>query len=130
MVDEVRYRLNNIEVDSLLSTGQLEQLIIDSNIMDIPQVYQQNALIKASGYLLDGRIIVLVNGTPYALIAPAIFTDFLASPDDKNMKSSFANFVKSIRILAAFFTLLLPGIYVAVSIFILKYYLQIYYFQF
>lgn len=115
LVDEVRYRLNNIEVDSLLSTGQLEQLIIDSNIMDIPQVLSTERPDKASGYLLDGRIIVLVNGTPYALIAPAIFTDFLASPDDKNMKSSFANFVKSIRILAAFFTLLLPGIYVAVS---------------
>ena len=68
LVDEVRYRLNNIEVDSLLSTGQLEQLIIDSNIMDIPQVLSTERPDKASGYLLDGRIIVLVNGTPYALL--------------------------------------------------------------
>ena len=115
LVAEVRYRLNNIEIDSLLSSGQLEQLIIDSNVMDIPQVLSTERPDKASSYLLDGRVIVLVNGTPYALIAPAIFTDFLGSPDDKNMKSSFSNFVKSIRILAVFFTLLLPGIYVAVS---------------
>ena len=44
--------------------------------MDIPQVLSTERPDKASGYLLDGRIIVLVNGTPYALIAPAIFTDF------------------------------------------------------
>ena len=117
LVAEARYRLSNLNVDSLLSSGQLEQLIIDSNIINVPQILSTERPDKASSYLLDGRIVFLVNGTPYALIAPAIFTDFLGSPDDKNMKSTFSNFVKGIRILAAFFTLLLPGIYVAVNSF-------------
>ncbi len=117
LVAEAHYRLNNIQIDSLLSSGQLEQLLVDDNIMGVPQVLSTERPDKATSYLLDGRIVLLVNGAPYALIIPAIFTDFLGSPDDKNMKSSFSNFVKAIRILATFLSLLLPGLYVAVSSF-------------
>ena len=67
--------------------------------------------------LLQGKVIVFVNGSPYALIMPAIMIDFLASPEDTNLKTIFANFLKRIRIVAAFFALLLPGLYVAITSF-------------
>ena len=117
LVGEVRYRLNNLEIDSMLSSGQLEQMIIDSNLMAVPQTISTERPDKATSYLLDGRVVLLVNGAPYALIVPAVFTDFLATPDDKNMETSFSNFIKWIRILATFLTLLLPGLYVAISSF-------------
>lgn len=117
LVAELRYRLNNLQIDSMLSSGQLEQLIVDSNSLSIPQVLSTERPDKCTSYLLDGRIVILVNGTPYALIVPAIFTDFLGSPDDKNMKTSFSNFIKAIRILSCFLTLLLPGLYVAITSF-------------
>lgn len=117
LVSEIRYRLNNLQIDSMLSSGQLEQLIVDSNFLAIPQVLSTERSDKASSYLLDGRIVLLVNGSPYGLILPAVFTDFLASPDDKNMKTAFSNFIKGIRILATAITLLLPGLYVAISSF-------------
>ena len=117
LVSEIRYRLNNLQVDSMISSGQLEQLIVDSNLLSIPQVLSTERPDKATSYLLDGRIVLIVNGSPYALVLPAIFTDFLASPDDKNMKTAFSNFIKGIRILAAAITLLLPGLYVAISSF-------------
>lgn len=117
LIAEVRYRMNNLSIDSLLSAGQLEQLIVDSNDLGIPQVLSTERPDKAIHYLLDGRIIIIVNGTPYALIAPSILTDFLSSPDDRNLKVTFANFLKFIRVLASFLTLLLPGIYVAITSF-------------
>lgn len=117
LIAEIKYRLNNLAVDSLLSAGQLEQLIVDSNNFNIPQVLSTERPDKAVSYLLDGRVIIIVNGAPYALVIPAIFTDFLTSPDDKNLKSSFSNFLKFLRILSTFLTLLLPGIYVAVTSF-------------
>ena len=70
---------------------------------------------KATKYLLRGRVIVIVNGTPYALIMPAILVDFLTSPEDTNLKVNFANFLRRLRFLAALITLLLPGIYIAIT---------------
>ncbi len=117
LVSEVRYRLNNLEIDSMLSSGQLEQMIIDDNLISIPQTISTERPDKAASYLLDGRVVLLVNGAPYALVVPAVYTDFLSTPDDKNMKTSFSNFVKWIRILATFLSLLLPGLYVAIASF-------------
>ena len=96
---------------------ELEQLISVSNALNVPQVLSTERPDKAVTYLLAGRVIVIVNGSPYALIMPAILIDFLGSPDDKNLKPSFSNFLKGIRVLAAFITLLLPGLYVAITSF-------------
>lgn len=117
LVNEVKYRLNNLEIDSLLSAGELEQLIADSNILGVPQTLSTERPDKAAKYLLYGRVVVIVNGTPYGIIAPAVLVDFLTSPEDTNLKVSFANFLRGLRILASFITLLLPGLYVALTSF-------------
>jgi spore germination protein KA len=117
LIAEARYRLNNLEIDSMLSAGQLEQLIADSNDLGVPQALSTERPDKAVGYLLDGRVVLMVNGTPYAIVVPAIFNDFLSSPDDRNLKVTFSNFLKGIRFLAVFLTLLLPGFYIAVTSF-------------
>lgn len=117
LVTEVKYRLNNLEVDSLLSAGELEQLIVDSNILGIPEVLSTERPDKATKYLLRGRVVVIVNGTPYGIIMPAVLVDFLTSPEDSNLKVNFGNFLRVLRVLASFITLLLPGLYVAVTSF-------------
>lgn len=117
LVNEVKFRLNNLDIDSLLSAGELEQLLADSDTLGIPQVLLTERPDKASKYLLDGRVVVIVNGTPYAIIMPGLLFDFLTSPEDTNLKTSFGNFLRFLRIIAAFITLLLPGLYVAVTSF-------------
>ena len=117
LVNEVKYRLNNLEIDSLLSSGELEQLIADSNILGIPEMLSTERPDKVTKYLLKGRVVVLVNGSPYGIIVPGILVDFLTSPEDTNLKVSFANFLRGLRFLAAFITLLLPGLYVAITSF-------------
>lgn len=117
LVNEVKYRLNNLDIDSLLSAGELEQLIVDSNVLGIPQVLATERPDKVSRYLLKGRVIVIVNGTPYGIIMPSILIDFLSSPEDSNLKPSFANFLRGLRFLGAFITLLLPGLYIAITSF-------------
>lgn len=117
LVSEVKYRLNNLDIDSLLSTGQLEQLIEDDEGFGIPQILSTERPDKCAQYLLQGRVVVLVNGNPYALIIPATIEDFLFSPEDTNLRPLFANFLRGIRILATLITLLLPGIYMAITSF-------------
>ena len=117
LVAEVKYRMNNLEVDSVLSSGQLEQLIVDDNKLGVPEILSTERPDKTSKYLLQGCVIVLVNGSPYSLIMPATLIDFMSSPEDTNLKPYFANFLKSLRFLSSIITLLLPGLYVAVTSF-------------
>lgn len=117
LVAEVRYRINNLDIDSLLSSGQLEQLISDNNALGLPKNLSTERPDNAVQHLLEGRVIVLVNGSPYALILPSILIDFLTSPEDRNLKTVFSNFLRAIRIISAFFALLLPGLYVSVTSF-------------
>ena len=115
LVNEVRYRINNIQVDSLINDGPLEQLIQDRSSDFYPQLFATERSDRACNNLLEGRVIILVNGSPYALIAPAIFIDFMSSPEDTNLKHQFGNMVRFIRCLAFFIAMLLPSIYVAIT---------------
>ena len=116
LVKEVRYRINNIGIDYLISSGQLEQLIEDTNF-SVPQLLSTERPDRLSSYILEGRVAILVNGTPYGLVAPAVLIDFLSSAEDRNLKYQFANLLKLVRFLALFITLLLPGLYIAVTTF-------------
>ncbi len=115
LVQEIKYRLQNIEVDSIISSGQLEQLIQDDSLALFPQIIATERPDKATNHLLEGRVVVLVNGSPYALIMPGVLIDFLSSPEDLNLKFQYSNLLKIIRILAFIITLFLPGIYIAIT---------------
>ena len=97
--------------------GQLEELIIDGNQVGIPEIISTERPDKTCKYLLQGRVAVLLNGSPYSLVMPATLVDFLSSPEDTNLKPYFANFLRVLRFLSAFITLFLPGVYVAVTSF-------------
>lgn len=115
LVAEVRYRINNLSVDYLISSGQLEQLIQDSPESLFPQMVATERPDKVSNFLLEGRVIIIVNGSPYVLVAPGVFVDFITSPEDLNLKYQFSNMQKLIRLIAIFLSLLLPGIYIAIT---------------
>ena len=95
--------------------GQLDQLIQDNAKIANPQIVSTERPDKAANHLLEGRVVVIVNGSPYVLIAPGLFIDFISSPEDMNLKHQFANLLKIIRLIAASLALLLPGIYVAIT---------------
>ena len=117
LISEVKFRLNNLDIDSMLSSGELEQLITDSNELGIPEVLSTERPDKATKYLLQGRVVVLINGSPYSLIMPATLIDFMTSPEDTNLNYRFGNFLRGLRFIAMILTLLLPGVYVAVTSF-------------
>jgi len=115
LVSEVKYRINNLNIDYIISSGQLEQLIQDNSQNAFPQIIATERPDKASNYLLEGRVVILVNGSPYSLIVPGVFFDFLSSPEDLNLRHQYSNLLKFVRIFATLITLLLPGIYIALT---------------
>lgn len=115
LIAEAKYRLNNLSIDSLVSSGELEQLIQDGSAAGVPQIQSTERPDKCVKAMYQGRAVIIVNGNPYALIIPSVMADFLASPEDSNLIPLFANFLKFIRFIALIITLLLPGMYIAVT---------------
>ena len=115
LVAEVRYRINNLSIDYLISSGQLEQLIQDADSPSLPQMIATERPDRTSSLLFDGRVAIIVNGSPYVLVVPAVFSDFMASPEDFNLRHQYSNFMRALRIVALGFSLLLPGIYMAIT---------------
>ena len=114
LVNEVKYRINNLSLDYIISSGQLEQLIQDNGNIAFPQIIATERPDKAANHILEGRVAIIVNGSPYVLVVPGVFLDFLSSPEDLNLKHQYANLLKIVRFFATFITLLLPGVYIAI----------------
>lgn len=117
LVAEVKHRVNNLDIDYLLSSGQLSQIIKDNPTTPFPQAISTERPDRTSSYLLLGRIAIIVNGSPFALIVPAILIDFLTSPEDYNLNYHYANFLRGLRSIALLFALFLPGLYIAITMY-------------
>lgn len=117
LVAEAKYRLNNLKIDYLLSSGQLVQLIKDNPSTAFPQTITTERPDKTSNYLLLGRVIILVNGSPFSIILPAVLIDFLTSPEDFNLNYHYANFLKILRAIALVCALFVPGFYIAITMY-------------
>ena len=117
LVAETKYRINNLKIDYLLSSGQLEQFIKDNSTTAFPQTISTERPDKTCNYLLLGRVAVIVNGSPFALILPAILIDFLTSPEDENLNYKYSNFLRFLRVGALLCALLVPGLYIAITMY-------------
>lgn len=117
LVAEVKYRFNNLKIDYVLSSNQLEQFVKDNITTAFPQTISTERPDRASNYLMLGRVVILVNGSPFSIILPAALVDFLTSPEDFNLNYHYANFLKILRVLALVCALLIPGMYVAITMF-------------
>ena len=115
LVNEVRFRLSNIDIDSIINSGTIEQLIQDSSSILFPQTFATERCDRACNNILEGRIVILVNGNPYALIVPAILIDFITSPEDINLRHQYGNLIRVIRSIAFFVAMFMPALYVAIT---------------
>ena len=115
LVNEVRFRLSNIDIDSIINSGTIEQLIQDSSSILFPKTFATERCDRACNNILEGRIVILVNGNPYALIVPAILIDFITSPEDTNLKHQYGNLIRVIRSIAFFVAMFMPALYVAIT---------------
>lgn len=117
LISEVKYRINNLEIDYLLSSGQLEQFIKDSAKTAFPQTISTERPDKTCSYLLQGRVIILINGSPFSIILPASLIDFLTSPEDANLNFNYSNFLRFLRAAALLCALFIPGFYIAITMY-------------
>lgn len=114
---EFKQKIADIDTEEILETSYLEEWISDSVYSPFPQVRYTERPDTVVSALLDGKIIVMVNGTPTILICPGIFFEFLASSEDYYQQTIFASLIRILRFGAFVIALLLPSIYIALSTF-------------
>ncbi len=117
LVDELKSRLNRIDVDSILESTYIEELIEDTPDTLFPQLENTERPDKVAASLLEGRIAVFVDGSPFVLLLPVSLIQQLHSSEDYYQRFPFATAVRWIRYLFAVFALLLPATYVALTTF-------------
>ncbi len=115
LVDEVKRRLDNIKVDYMLDSGALEQLIEDSSLFPSPQILSTERPDYVSAMLANGRVAIIVSGSPNVLVVPTTAYELMHSAEDTYIRFPYANLLRFIRLMALFVALLLPGIYLAVT---------------
>lgn len=120
LVDRLKDRLKNIKVDCVLSIGILEQLIEDHPYALLPQGVLTERCDRAASFLLEGQIVILIDGSPMALGTPINFFHLLHTSDDTNMRWQYGSFIRLLRFIGVFTTLYLPGVFVALTMYHLE----------
>lgn len=113
IVDEVLRRLKQTNVAYVLESGHIEQLIEDNHKTIYPTMAANEKPDVVAGKLMKGRVAIIVDGTPFVLTVPMLFTESFQSGEDYYMRPYYANFLRILRIIAYLVTIILPALYVA-----------------
>ncbi|WP_052092092.1 spore germination protein [Paenibacillus sp. FSL H7-0357] len=117
LVEEVHERLNRIDVDGILEGGYIEEFIQDKTFTPFPTVYNSERPDVIAAELLEGKIAILVDGTPFVLIVPALFVSFLHAAEDYYQRADISSFIRILRYTGVFISLLGPSLYIAITTF-------------
>ncbi|MGJ7909673.1 spore germination protein [Neobacillus sp. LXY-1] len=115
LVKEVLARLDRIKVDGVLESGYIEEFIEDSPWSMFPQIQNTERPDTVAANLLEGRVAVIIDGTPFVLVMPATFWQFFQASEDYYGRYHISAFLRLLRVGFLFIALTLPGIYVAVT---------------
>lgn len=112
LVDEVKKRLNRIQIDGILESGYIEEMIADSPFSPFTTIMSTERPDKVASALLEGRVAIFVDNTPFVLVVPTYFWQFLQASDDYYMGFMAGSFFRIIRYIAFIISLTLTSIYV------------------
>ncbi|WP_339324601.1 spore germination protein [Paenibacillus sp. FSL W8-0194] len=117
LIKEIEARLGRIDVDGILESGNIEELIEDNPYSPFPQMQTTERPDVVASNLLEGRAAVLVEGTPIVLVMPTSIFTFLHSPEDYYQRYYIGSAIRWLRYLFSLIALIGPSFYVAVVTF-------------
>jgi hypothetical protein len=117
LIREVEARLNRIKIDGILESNYLEELIEDNPYSPFPQVLNTERPDVVAANLLEGRVAIFQDGTPFVLIVPVSFYSLLQSTEDYYQRALMSTVVRWMRYIFLLISLLLPSLYVAILTF-------------
>lgn len=117
ILEELKNRLSAIKIDGILESGYIEELIKDNPYSPFKTVGSTERPDVIAGKILEGRIAILCDGTPFALTVPFIFIEYFQASEDYYNAYIYATFNRLIRILGFFISTSTPALYVSLVTF-------------
>ncbi|BFH69794.1 spore germination protein [Paenibacillus dendritiformis] len=113
VMQELTSRIEGLDIDNVINTGELSELIEDSPYSPFPQLLMTERPDSAASHILQGRYVVVVDRSPSVLIGPVTFVSFFQSVDDYSIRWMNASFIRLLRFFAFFLALFLPSLYIS-----------------
>ena len=115
LVQEVKDRLNSVKIDGILESGYLEQLIEDEPFSPFPTVANSEKPDKVVAKLLEGRVGIMVDGTPFVLTVPTLFVESFQSAEDYYSRPYMVSMVRFLRFFSFLIAVYAPALYIAIT---------------
>ncbi|WP_069999333.1 spore germination protein [Cellulosilyticum sp. I15G10I2] len=113
LIDEVMERLDKYEVDAIFDSGYIEQLIEESWKSPFPQTQATERPDKVASSLLEGKVAIVVDNSPFVIIVPTTLNAFFQASEDYYQRWQIMSFTRVLRYLVSFLSFTLPGFYIA-----------------
>ncbi len=113
IVDEVKKKLEILDVDGIIDSGNIVQLLTENEKTPFPLAISSERPDVIADALMEGKLCIMVDTSPFVVIMPAFFADFINPMVDNYNRSANVNFLKILRFLSFFLTMIVPGLYVA-----------------
>lgn len=117
LLAEVRRRLQGVQIDGVLESGYLEEFIEDTPWTVFPLIKHTERPDVVAADLLEGRVAILTDGTPFALLVPTVFPEMLQAPEDYYERYPAAGAIRLLRWIYLLVALLGPSFYIAITTF-------------
>ncbi|OPY60347.1 MAG: Spore germination protein B1 [Pelotomaculum sp. PtaU1.Bin065] len=117
LVAEVKRRIDSVKTDLIIDSGTLEELIEDNPYNLNPTVMATERPDRVAASIIEGRVGIIVDGSPFALIVPTTMYEMLHTGEELYTRWQFGTFIRYLRALAFYLSFLLPGLYLSVVLF-------------
>lgn len=117
ILNEVRKRLNKINIDGILESGYIEELIEDKPQSFFSTIGNIEKPDVAAAKLLEGRVAILTDNTPHVLTMPRLFIEGIMASEDYYIRPYYASILRFARFISFLVTLYLPGVFVALQLY-------------
>ncbi|MEF3305627.1 spore germination protein [Paenibacillus sp. GYB003] len=117
LIDDIRQKMNQMNTDRIIGSNDLEEAWDENRFSPFPNIQNTERPDVAAAALLEGRMAVIVAGTPNSLLIPAPLVVFLQAAEDYYQRYFFSTWIRWIRYLFLFVSMVLPSTYVAITTF-------------
>jgi spore germination protein KA len=117
LIQEIQNRINKVDLQGVLEGGMIEEAIQDKQFTPFPTMYNSERPDVIAAGLLEGKVAIIIDGTPFVLLVPAIFAQFMQSPEDYYQRYDIGSIIRFMRYVGLLFALFGPAVFIAITTF-------------
>lgn len=111
LINQIKEKISRIETNGLINSEQLKNLLDKKNFFPLPTIMTTERPDLASNAIINGKVVIIVDNSPYALIIPGLLNDYFKTSEDFYSKNINVTITRILRYIAFFIAIMTPAIY-------------------